>query len=203
MTKSDKRDPVLTLVKCKGHAFLAVIQLGTIKYNSQPTLSLPVTVLHEPNIEVNGQIMSLKMIDGNHQPLRPDWEWGGQLEVPHRAMLRGLLGHMIEPINPELGRPSQDPAASKTYVFHTSGLWGITAILEERLRQDFADGKVPNVSKSETFPYCNLADEACFYCDELETTFTSSQGFCCPCCPLIRIDSEYIPDQACKGHLGN
>ncbi|KAE9388944.1 hypothetical protein BT96DRAFT_1003708 [Gymnopus androsaceus JB14] len=146
-------DPAVTLLKCEGHAFLAVVKLGTIKCNSCSTLSLPVNVLHEPNVEVDGQIMSLKMINGHHHPLQPDWELRGQLESTTKGMLKNIPGHMIEPVNPELGRSSHDPTAGETYVFHTNELRGIAAILAECLQQDIADGKLTEFPRTVSFPY--------------------------------------------------
>ncbi|KAE9387736.1 hypothetical protein BT96DRAFT_837295, partial [Gymnopus androsaceus JB14] len=128
------------------------------------------------------------MIDSGHQPLQPDWEWWGQLESPEKVILKGVPGHMIEPINPELGRLSQDPDAGETYVFHTNELHGIAAVLVEHLQQDFQDGELPKIPQSTMFPYQTVT--ACFFCDKLEALSPSSQGLFCPHCPTVRIDSE-------------
>ncbi|KAE9394828.1 hypothetical protein BT96DRAFT_998151 [Gymnopus androsaceus JB14] len=149
-------DPALTVVECDSQAFLAVIQVGKITFNGQSIQSLPIGLLHEPNVAVDGQIMSLKMIDDDYQPLKPDWEWNGQLKSPEKAMLRNVPGNIVKLINPELARPSHDSNAPETYVFYTNELRGIAAVIAERLASSVDDHNVTRVPRSASFPYRTL-----------------------------------------------
>jgi hypothetical protein len=74
------KDPALTLVHSNGMVFLAVIWLLDIHIDSASMQRLPLHLLHEPNIRICVQVLSLACMDVSHQPNGPDWEWTGLLK---------------------------------------------------------------------------------------------------------------------------
>ena len=52
-------DPVATLIQCKGHFFLAVVQMNDILFDSSPILEINPRFLIEPAVTVQFQIYQL------------------------------------------------------------------------------------------------------------------------------------------------
>jgi hypothetical protein len=67
-------DTAVTLVRCNGLIFLAIIRLLDLRVDSTNVERLPARLLHEPNVRARGQIMCLAAGD---QPDRPDWQCTG------------------------------------------------------------------------------------------------------------------------------
>ena len=61
------KDPAVTLVRCNGNIFLAVIRLLDLRVNSTNIERLPIRLLHEPNVRARGQIMCIALIDQPRQ----------------------------------------------------------------------------------------------------------------------------------------
>ena len=96
-------DPALTLVRCGNMVFLAVIKILDIHIGSANEQTVSANLVHEPNVQLRGQVMQLVMTDTSHQPDAPDWEWTGLME-PGAAMsgLRDIKGNRIDLIDAEL-----------------------------------------------------------------------------------------------------
>lgn len=106
--------------------------------------------------------MKLGLItQGNdHQPDATDWEWNGSFEA--RAIFHDLDGRFIQQINPDRQRASRGRNAGEdTYVFKSSELRAIAAMMYERLYQD--RGSFPSVPLSGSFPYRSTTG-ACVRC---------------------------------------
>ncbi|KAG6819936.1 hypothetical protein H0H93_007260 [Arthromyces matolae] len=61
-------DPALILVRSSGAVFLCVFQILSIRVDTSYVQSLSINLLHEPNIQFQGQVMTLKPCDNSHQP---------------------------------------------------------------------------------------------------------------------------------------
>ncbi|KAL0056626.1 hypothetical protein AAF712_016768, partial [Marasmius tenuissimus] len=107
-------------------------------------------------------------------------------------MLRNLPGQMVEVINPDLGKRSDDPDGCDTFVFKTHELVGISSALAERLEEEHANKKLKVISQSKTFPYRTLKGDACFHCEDLVRVIDDAEGFC-QFCPGLRVDSLKAP----------
>jgi hypothetical protein len=146
-------DPALTLVRCNNMVFLAVIKVLDIHIGSASEQTLSARLVHEPNVRLRGQIMCLTMTDTSHQPDAPDWEWNGLME-PGAAMsgLRDIEGSRIDLVDADLCPRTQGrDIGSSTYVFRSSDLRDLAAILYERLANDLH--RLPTVSATDSFPY--------------------------------------------------
>lgn len=143
-------DPALTLVRCEDKVFLSVFQVLSIRQDGTEVQSLPSRFLREPNVFIQGQVIKLALIDGEATPGAPDWEWNGGFEA--RAALRDIEGNWIELVDP-LVRPASRGrnTGDDTYVFQTSELRGISALLYERLNPDLH--RLPSILTTNSFPY--------------------------------------------------
>ena len=146
-------DPALTLVRSNGMVFLAVIRLLDIHIDSVSTQRLPLRLLHEPNIRIRVQVLSLACMDMSHQPDGPNWEWTGLFEVgAGNSGLRDIEGNWVDAINPVVQARSQGlNVGATTYAFRTAELRAMAAILYERLKQDIH--RLPTLLSTNTFPY--------------------------------------------------
>jgi len=121
------QDPVVTLVTCNDLdlIFVGIIQVIHICVSGTSMQQIPSELLHEPNINLHGQVLMLKQIDHSHQPVSPDWEWDGTFE----CLLHDLEGDSTALINPILQESTNNQG--QTYVFKTEELCGIgTALFE-------------------------------------------------------------------------
>ena len=149
------QDPATALVTSDSRYYLAVIQILSIRRDGKDLQSLPGQFITEPNIRFQAQIMKLGLItlENDHQPDTADWEWNGSFEA--RAVLRDLDGRFIQQINPDRQRASRGRNAGEdTYVFKSSELRAIAAMMYERLYQD--RGSFPSVPFSDSFPYQSI-----------------------------------------------
>jgi hypothetical protein len=145
------QDPAFTLVHCSRNIFLAVIQVLGIRHDGKEVASVPSCLLREPNIRIHAQIMKLSPIhfqDINHQPESADWEWNGNFET--QGVLCDLSGRFIEQVDPQLQPASRGRNVNEeTYVFKTSELRAIAAMMYERLEKE----SLPKVAITDSFPY--------------------------------------------------
>ena len=149
------QDPATALVTSDSRCYLAVIQILSIRCDGKDLQSLPGQFITEPNIRFQAQIMKLGLItlENDHQPDTADWEWNGSFEA--RAVLRDLDGRFIQQINPDRQHASRGRNAGEdTYVFKSSELRAIAAMMYERLYQD--RGSFPSVPLSDSFPYRSI-----------------------------------------------
>lgn len=146
-------DPAVTLVRCNGHIFLAVVRLLDLRVDSANVERLPARLLHEPNVRARVQIMCLASTDGSHQPDKPDWQCTGLFEPgAGNSNLRNIEGLWIDVIDPVLQRRSQGvDLGIPTYAFRTAELRPMAAVLHERLRGDLH--RLPIIIPTDTFPY--------------------------------------------------
>ncbi|KAF7792170.1 hypothetical protein EIP86_003200 [Pleurotus ostreatoroseus] len=146
-------DPAVTLVQCDGLIFVAVVEVVGICKNSMQVSTIPITHLHEPNIQVRGHIMTLTSLSEVHQPVEPDWEWDGTFI--EGADLRDIDGICIEAINPLTASGTSARVKDiQTFVFRTSELQGIGALLYSKLQSELH--RVQTVSSTIQFPYRTL-----------------------------------------------
>jgi hypothetical protein len=148
-------DPTLTLVRCNGLVFLAVIKVLDIHVGSANEQTLSAHLVHEPNVRVQGQVMCLALTDNSHQPDAPDWEWTGLME-PGAAMsgLRDIEGSRIDLVDADLcPRTRGRDIGSSTYAFRSGDLRALAAILYERLINDLH--QLPIIQVTNSFPYCS------------------------------------------------
>jgi hypothetical protein len=155
------QDLAMTLVRCNGLIFLAIIQLLDLHIDSTNVEWLPAQLLHELNVWAHGQIMCLAVSDGSHQPNRPDWQCTGLFEAGAGNLnLHNIEGLWIDVVDPVLQQRSQGvDLGIPTYGFRMAELRAMTAILHERLRDNLHCP--PVVSLMDTFPYQSNEGKFC------------------------------------------
>ena len=148
-------DPAVTLVRCNGLIFLAVIRMLDLRVDSAYVESLPARILHEPNVRARGQIMCLVLSDGSHQPDGPDWQCTGLFKAgAGNSGLRNIEGLWIDVVDPVLQQRSRGvDLGIPTYGFRTAELRAMAAVLYERLKDDLH--RLPVITPTDTFPYCS------------------------------------------------
>ncbi|KAF8198428.1 hypothetical protein BJ912DRAFT_1074363 [Pholiota molesta] len=183
----DVQDPAFTLVHCDHNIFLAAFQVLSIRHDGQDLPSIPSRLLHEPNVRIHGQIMKLSPIhvfDTSHQPEGADWEWNGNFES--QGVLRELNGRFVEQIDPQLQPASRGRnVGEETYVFKTSELRAIAALMYEKLEKE----SLPKVPVTDSFPYRTGNGDACFVCekDTVDGQLDRVEGVqTCPLCPNVK-----------------
>jgi hypothetical protein len=143
-------DPALTIVQCNSQLFLAVFQVLGIRHDTADVQTLPSRFLAEPNVHIHGQIMKLSLIGGTPKPGEPDWEWNGAFEA--RSGFRDIEGCWVELIDPQMKQASRGRNVGEdTYVFQTSDLRSISAMLCERVINE--THRLPSITLSDSFPY--------------------------------------------------
>ena len=206
-------DPALTLVRCNNKVFLAVFQVLGIRHDTADVQSLPCRFLGEPNVHIHGHIMKLGLIDGTPEPDKPDWEWNGGFEA--HSGFRDIEGRWVELIDPQMQPASRGRNVGEdTYVFQTSDLRSISAMLYERVTNE--THRLPSITLSDSFPYRSsigmsfdilsiysymtlskrCLGQACFVCesDGVDGTRQHDGAPTCSLCPNILIDSLSGPD---------
>jgi hypothetical protein len=136
--------PIATIVCCGSDLFLCIGEVNDITVDSRHTDLVAVEYLTEPSVYISYQMLTLVPATIEDDPdLKNDWRWSGKREKPFR-----VSGCLVQPINPsvstkELGNPY--------YLFESSVLMATGSSILERLTEHAVS--VPNVKKSETFPY--------------------------------------------------
>ncbi|KAF8160309.1 hypothetical protein BJ912DRAFT_1151048 [Pholiota molesta] len=195
------QDPIVTLVRSDDQIFLAIGQVLAIRRDGKELHSVLPQLLSEPNIRLQVHIMKIEEIrlqDSDQEVTQADWQWTGALES--RGHLKDVPGRFFSLINPEykpaiLGQNTGD----NTYVFSTSELRDISAILYERLHEDLLH--LPAVPVTPSFPYRNLSGQACFVCEADAPSRSSAAQACCPFCPDVLISS--FNGQNLLKHMGS
>lgn len=154
-SKLHTEDPALTLVQSNGLLFLAVIRILSIRVSNVLVDTIPESHLHQPNVRIRAQIMTLveRAPDASDSSDNLDWEWNGVFEGGAGSTgLREMEGLWFEVIDPSLrDRTSGVEVGTATYAYATADLRGMAALLFERLKHD--SHRLPVVPPSKTFPY--------------------------------------------------
>ncbi|KAG6894559.1 hypothetical protein C0992_005594 [Termitomyces sp. T32_za158] len=143
-------DPALVLVRCCGAVFLGLFQVLSIRVNSSYVQSLSTNLIHEPNVQFYGQIMTLKAHDISYQSDGPDWEWNGTYEA---KSVFWVDGKFVELMDPEIMRSStlSPDQSCNTYAFSTLELREFAAMMYEKHLSEL--WRLPEVHESTTYPY--------------------------------------------------
>lgn len=141
------QDPAATLISCNDMVFVAVIQVIDIRVGGVSQDRIACSLLGEPNVRLRGDIMRLRIIDHEHQPLQCDWEWDGSFEPS--SGLRDLEARWVDLLDPVLEKSVKDDVL--TFSFKTEELRALGAILFERMNSSIH--RIPRIKPSETFPY--------------------------------------------------
>ncbi|KAJ7572582.1 hypothetical protein C8J56DRAFT_807090, partial [Mycena floridula] len=186
-------DPVVTLVECDGRFFTAIGQVCTLSH-CHPCMRhryLQRSLLHEPNVSLDLQIMKLTEINSQHQPDGPDWEWTfGRFE---EQLVKRLPGHYAELINPDWQASKAGSRDVQTYVFQTKELCAVSLLVAERIRDD-GMSSIPSVKLTASFPYRSQTDTACFACETLDQKpHGHNSKHKCHFCSHARISEWKIP----------
>ncbi|KAG6818758.1 hypothetical protein H0H93_002077, partial [Arthromyces matolae] len=188
-------DPLLTLVRCSQTYFLAVIEVSGITVGGIDAQFLSVERLHEPNVLINGQIMKLALVDVSHQPEQADWEWIGNFE--HKSTFQKSNGNWFELINPETRKATRGRHSGKeTYAFRSSDLRSSAALLYERIANNGELKRLPQISRSDSFPYRAPDGSACFACDTERSDSNpifEEEPNTCRLCPRVTITELSAP----------
>ena len=148
-------DAALTLVQSNGLLFLAVVRILSIRVSNILVDTIPESHLHQPNVRIRAQIMTLveRVPDATDSSDNLDWEWNGVFEGGAGSTgLREMEGLWFEAFDPSLrDRTSGVEVGTATYAYATADLRGMAALLYERLKQD--SHRLPAVPPSTTFPY--------------------------------------------------
>lgn len=143
--------PIATLIRCNGHLFLCLGEVNDIIIDFRHTDQVAVEYLMEPSVSVSYQMLILVPASVDDDPdLKNDWRWSGKRG--HTFCVSGLL---VQPINPAI---STKVPGEPFYLFESSVLMAIGSSILERFEQDHAV-TVPDIKKSETFPYCEVTGE--------------------------------------------
>lgn len=149
-------DPAVTLVCCSGLIFVAIIEVTGICISSVSSTTIPISHLHEPNVQIRGHVMTLVLLNDSHQPTSPDWEWNGSFV--ENADINDIEGQFVEVINPATGLGvSSGVKDVETFVFRTSDLWSIGALLYSRVQTTLH--QTPTISQTAQFLYRALDGE--------------------------------------------
>ncbi|QRV97683.1 hypothetical protein RhiJN_25702 [Ceratobasidium sp. AG-Ba] len=185
-------DPAATLLRCGTHVFLALLQVNRLQFDGVSVSDMTSTCLSERHANATVQILCLGPLNTcdlpNNEASPVDWQWtqqyGASLKIP---------GRFLQPVNPAL---LTSDTCNATYIFTTSELLGITALLADRLSaQDFID--LPQIGRTEEFPYM-YAGKACFlYEKEFDTHDPngSRDHNACPACitPTVSLNRSKPP----------
>lgn len=143
-------DPIITLLRCDDHIFVAVVAISQIFYNGTSVSRIPSSHARQPNVRFRARIMKLVTTDDSYQPLGPDWQWDGGYETGHD--LNDLDGTLVELVDPETEAGAYTGSDGlDTFCFRSDELRAIGALLFSRtidLRH-----RIRIVSRSDTFPY--------------------------------------------------
>ena len=152
-------DPVVMLVQCASHIFLAVIHVNQILSDSHLTFKISTDMLTEQIVEVQFQILRLEELSEDSQSPgndTPDWTWNSQyIETPIK-----MRGAFIQPISPLIltKMPGQP-----TYLFKTSELCALAFSIFTCIPHD-QHLNLPSIKQRETFPY-RASGWAAFVCE--------------------------------------
>lgn len=137
------QDPAVTLIRCDGYTFLAVIMVSGIKKGNTVITHIPTAVLGEDDVAISCQILSMQphdVRDGDEV-----WMWDRKYELKSLVISGGL----VHPVNPVLvTREALEPV----YEFTKSELQGLSAALFSKLDSNGLKN-LPQVKMTDTYPY--------------------------------------------------
>jgi hypothetical protein len=141
-------DPSATLLHVNGDAYLAIVLISAIKVGMRSISALSLEELHEPNIEISFQLLTLVP----HIPTTDDCsDWLYDLIPPKLPSSQSILctaGSLFEATNP-LTVISKD--SKPMFHFSTNKLLVITEILHECAMVTQAN--IVTISESTVYPY--------------------------------------------------
>lgn len=148
-------DPTLTLVQSNGLLFLAVVHILSIRVSSMLVDTIPESHLHQPNVQLCAQIITLveRAPDSNNSSDTLDWEWNGVFKGGAGSTgLHEMEGLWFEVFSPSLcDHKSGIEVGTATWTYATANLHGMATLLYEQLKQD--SHCLPAVPPSTTFSY--------------------------------------------------
>lgn len=139
------QDPAVTLVRCDGYVFLAVIMVSGIKKGNEVLSHIPIPTLREGDVVINCQVLNMVLHDPDVRDGDEVWTWSRKYES------RGFVvpGGHVHPVNPILvTREALEPA----YEFSKSELQGLSATLFSKIGTDDLRN-LPQMKKTDVFPY--------------------------------------------------
>ncbi len=161
-------DPATTLVRTKGHVFLALIRILAIEVPGAALQSIPLSKLADSNVTIVFQILSLK---NRHAPkpvtpetgesevqgIQPevDWEWDTTYE--NKTSVVRTRGQFVSPIDPvvhariQVAVNARLAAGFPVWQFKTEELRAVTAAHLDRAAKLLEE--LPTVPYTPTFPY--------------------------------------------------
>jgi hypothetical protein len=152
-------NPIVGLVRCEEHIFLAISQVNGLHFASNSNLDhIQLHHLVDSASKVDFQILRLLPAATHDDPTQQyDWCWSLQM----KATVTNVPGHLIYPINPMM---SVHIPGEPTYLFESSFLLSLSLSLHQELQpQDLCD--LPTVKRSEYFPY-RSEGKVCFVCEQ-------------------------------------
>ena len=174
------RNPIVGLVWCEDHIFLAVSQINWLHFASNSDLDhIRLHHLADSASKVDFQILRLVPAT-THDDLAQEHDWCWSLQMD--AAVTNVPGRLIHPINPTM---SVHMPGQPTYLFESSFLLSLSSSLYQELRpQDLYE--IPTVKRSEHFPY-RSEGKACFVCeqDEPNGDISNENADCLLCGPKV------------------
>ncbi|KAF8164425.1 hypothetical protein BJ912DRAFT_801995, partial [Pholiota molesta] len=147
----------------------------------------------EDSLDVQDPAITLVYCERN--PEDADWEWNGNFES--QSMLCELNGRFVEQMDPNLQPASRGRnIGEETYVFKTSELRAIAAMMYERLEKE----TLLKLPVTDSFPY----RDACFVCekDTADGQLHRVEGLqTCSRCPNFKIGT--LGGQDLLKHMGS
>jgi hypothetical protein len=142
-------NPIVTLVQCEGHIFLAVAQVNRLQLASKNDLhEIAVHLLADDTAKVDFQILCLTSatVEDDSEQVH-DWCWSLQME----AQCENVSGRFAHPVNPTISvRTPEKPM----FLFESSFLVTLSSSLYQELLP--RDRQIlPVVKRSDHFPYQN------------------------------------------------
>ncbi|KAI0257783.1 hypothetical protein BC834DRAFT_793882, partial [Gloeopeniophorella convolvens] len=189
-------NPVASLIRCDGHAFLCIGELNSIWFNSQPMDDIPVSILHEKAVKVSYQVINLVPAMSIDDPTMKH-DWRSSLLLPITFTVPGALVH---PIDPSLGM-SESPDTTAYFIFDSSTLLTLASTLHDRLAHTYMNS-VPSIKVNSEFPYRECSGAACFVTEGQHNVHESIVPLCCPNCMPEHVFND-INGQDVLEHIGS
>lgn len=143
-------DPVITLLRCDDHMFVAVISISQITYNGTSVSRVPASYACQPLVRFCARVMKLVSTDDSHQPVGPDWQWNGRFESGSDIL--DLDGSLVQLIDPEIEAGMYVGSdGADTFCSRSDELRGVGALLLARTKD--LQHRLRSVALTDTFPY--------------------------------------------------
>jgi hypothetical protein len=141
-------DPAATIIRFDEDAFLAVVQVSLLKISGHLVQAIPLTMLHEPHVDVHCQILPLLPHEGTNEDTA-DWTCDpSPLKFGTASSLVQASGNLIEVMNP---LTTISESSKPLFQFHTNELPVITRLLHERAVAS-STMSIPTLRQTKDFP---------------------------------------------------